>query len=66
MNFGKLAMLHRMAGAGPILIYASNQEDDVKNFTTIYKACVTVPAKLNYEKIQYFAGILFWHIISRK
>ena len=30
MNFGKLAMLHRMAGAGPILIYASNQEDDVK------------------------------------
>ena len=30
MNFGKLAMLHRMAGAGPILIYASSQEDDVK------------------------------------
>ena len=30
MNFGKLAMLHRMSGAKPILIYASNSEEDVK------------------------------------
>jgi hypothetical protein len=30
MNFGKLAMLHRMAGCIPILLYSSPREEDVK------------------------------------
>ena len=30
MNYGKLAMLHRMAGAGPITIYASDCKDDLQ------------------------------------
>ena len=31
MNYAKIAMLHRMYGAKPILIYASPQEEDAKS-----------------------------------
>ena len=30
MNFGKLAMLHRLAGGTPITIYTSENQEDLK------------------------------------
>ena len=50
MNFAKLAMLHRMAGAGPILIYTSNQEDDVKELYNYLQSLCNGSSELKVSK----------------
>ncbi|MBR2643298.1 MAG: hypothetical protein IKD46_09250 [Lentisphaeria bacterium] len=64
MNYGKLAMLHRLAGGGPITIYQSERPEDLqKIYCYLQELCNdSREVRMTGQRIVTRNPLLAWHL----